>query len=60
MKLSLVGGKDVPTCTRRILSRLISHQLSLSLNWTGRNEKSGLKELGNVVKVIVGKVNYVE
>ncbi|XP_030766378.1 uncharacterized protein LOC115890328 [Sitophilus oryzae] len=56
MKLSLVGGKDVATCTRKILSRLISHQLTLNLNWTGRNEKSGLKELGNVVKVIVASV----
>lgn len=54
--LSCVGGKDVGETTRKILTKLISNQLAVNSNWTGRNNKNGLKELRNFINLILVSV----
>lgn len=53
-KLGVVGGKDGPTTTRRVLNAFISQKLATKLNWTGRNEKGGFKEFNNIIKLVIG------
>jgi len=55
MKLSLIGGKDVGSITRKVLGQIISHPLSQTLNWTGRNHKKGIKDQENLLKLIICK-----
>ncbi|CAH1183608.1 unnamed protein product [Phaedon cochleariae] len=47
-----VGGKDVPDTTRRILNRLMSNDLAITTNWTGRNNKNGFIDMKNIIKLI--------
>jgi len=52
IRLSLVGGRDGATATRKILATVISHKLSLNLNWSGRNDKEGIKDYTLIIKCI--------
>ncbi|XP_074030139.1 uncharacterized protein isoform X2 [Leptinotarsa decemlineata] len=54
--LSVVGGRDGFDTVRRLLSKLISHDLALNMNWSGRNQKLSLKEYENTLKMIVAVV----
>ncbi|XP_074037963.1 uncharacterized protein isoform X1 [Leptinotarsa decemlineata] len=33
-----IGGKDIRDSTSRIMAKLVSHELSLQYNWTGRGK----------------------
>ncbi|KAF5277338.1 hypothetical protein FQR65_LT16000 [Abscondita terminalis] len=48
----IVGGKDFMETTRKILHKLMTHELSLKLNWTGRNDKISFKNFTNVINLI--------
>ncbi|KAF5280143.1 hypothetical protein FQR65_LT15059 [Abscondita terminalis] len=48
----IVGGKDGMETTRRILQKLLSYDLSLKLNWTGRNNKTSFSSFTNIVNLI--------
>ncbi|KAG5869263.1 hypothetical protein JTB14_013886 [Gonioctena quinquepunctata] len=57
-QFQLFGGKDAAEGTRKILTNLITHQLSLTMNWTGRNNKVGfcvMKKLHTLIHVCVRK-----
>ncbi|XP_074041996.1 uncharacterized protein isoform X2 [Leptinotarsa decemlineata] len=47
-----IGGKDIGDSTRRIMAKLVSHELSLQYNWTGRGKKE-FKSLRNVLRMIL-------
>ncbi|XP_048000776.1 uncharacterized protein LOC125239114 [Leguminivora glycinivorella] len=49
--LSLVGGPKIPVIIRRILEKLFSNNLAVLCNWTGKNKKIALKDLG-LIKII--------
>ncbi|XP_074034254.1 uncharacterized protein isoform X2 [Leptinotarsa decemlineata] len=51
--LSVVGGRDGFDTVRRLLSKLISHDLALNMNWSGRNQKLSFKEYENTLKMIL-------
>ncbi|XP_044764231.1 uncharacterized protein LOC123320843 [Coccinella septempunctata] len=55
-KFGLTGGKDVAETTRKIIKLIIGHELAISLNWSGRNNKNGLEPMANIVKLIHGSV----
>lgn len=50
-----MGGSDISDATRRLLSKLVSHTLSLTYNWSGRG-KNCFKDLTYVHKLILGKI----
>ncbi|KAK4886142.1 hypothetical protein RN001_002413 [Aquatica leii] len=50
--LQSVGGKDVIDTTRRILARIVAHDVSLTYNWSGRN-KNNFSKLKNVIKLVL-------
>ncbi|CAG9812853.1 unnamed protein product [Phaedon cochleariae] len=54
--ISLLGGRDLNDTTRKILSLLVSHELSLNINWIGANEKGSFQKLENVLKLTYGAV----
>ncbi|XP_065684144.1 uncharacterized protein LOC124813801 [Hydra vulgaris] len=43
--LGMRGGKDVSDTTRRILEKVFSNDLAKKLNWAGRCNKTGVKDL---------------
>lgn len=55
MTLQTVGGKDTIDTIRRILHRMVSNNLAISYNWTGRNNKNNFSVLKNVINLILGK-----
>ncbi|KAG5884244.1 hypothetical protein JTB14_011733 [Gonioctena quinquepunctata] len=46
------GGKDTSDTTRRILNRLMTNELAVITNWTGRNNKNGFKDMKNIINSI--------
>lgn len=53
--LSVLGGRDGIETVRRLLAKLLKHELALTINWSGRNGKAGFKGLENLCKLIIGK-----
>ncbi|CAG9812896.1 unnamed protein product [Phaedon cochleariae] len=51
-----IGGRDLGDCTRRLLNKILSHRLTLEMNWSGRNEKKCFKEHVNIRKLILAVV----
>lgn len=49
MKKGLVGGREDEDSTRKILSLMIGYDLSLNVNWSGQNNKSGFDSLHKIV-----------
>ncbi|KAG5873469.1 hypothetical protein JTB14_029557 [Gonioctena quinquepunctata] len=49
--ISLLGGRDLNDTTRKILSLLVSHELSLNINWIEANEKGSFQKHVNVLKL---------
>ncbi|KAG5887794.1 hypothetical protein JTB14_024009 [Gonioctena quinquepunctata] len=47
-----IGGKDVGDATRRLITKIVSHELSIQYNWTGRGKKEFMS-LKNVPKMIL-------
>ncbi|KAG5899445.1 hypothetical protein JTB14_015299 [Gonioctena quinquepunctata] len=54
--ISLLGGRDLNDTTRKMLSLLVSHELSLNIYWIGANEKGSFQKLVNVLKLTYGAV----
>lgn len=52
--LQYIGGKDENETCRKILSKLITNDLAIKTNWTGRNEKNGFRDLKNLIQLIHG------
>lgn len=48
-----MGGRDVKEITRRILETLFKSSLAIHLNYEGRGEKWGVKQL-KLIPVIIG------
>ncbi|XP_062588136.1 uncharacterized protein LOC134249794 isoform X2 [Saccostrea cucullata] len=44
-KLICIGGDNVQTCVRRVLSFLMATSLAIQLNWSGKGSKRGLSSL---------------
>ncbi|KAG5887065.1 hypothetical protein JTB14_002114 [Gonioctena quinquepunctata] len=51
-KFQCIGGKDTSDTTRRILNRLMTNELAVITNWTGRNNKNGFKDMKNIINLI--------
>lgn len=54
--LTYIGGNKTGPITRRILERMFDNNLATKCNWTGKNNKIGLKDL-QLIKVIIGKLS---
>lgn len=52
--MTSVGGKDSGEIIRRILEKIISHKLSLGINWSGRNDKFPFKAMEGIIHLIQG------
>ncbi|KAG5873155.1 hypothetical protein JTB14_015636 [Gonioctena quinquepunctata] len=50
--LQYIGGKDDNETCRKILCNLITNELAIHTNWTGRNEKNGFKDIKNLIQLI--------
>lgn len=53
--LQTIGGRDAVDTTRRILSKILTNELAVSYNWTGRNGKENFSLLKNLNTLILGK-----
>ncbi|XP_072566566.1 uncharacterized protein [Paramormyrops kingsleyae] len=51
LKLAVLGGKDVPSTTRRILANLLAPELAREYNWTGAKGKKEFKnfKINNII-----------
>ncbi|XP_074035391.1 uncharacterized protein [Leptinotarsa decemlineata] len=54
--LQTIGGRDAVDTTRRILSKLLTNELTISYNWTGRNGKENFGNLKNLNTLILVSV----
>lgn len=52
--IGILGGRDMPDATRRILSKLISFDLSLQLTWVGSATKKAMRNYKQVIQLISG------
>ncbi|KAK4885918.1 hypothetical protein RN001_002189 [Aquatica leii] len=53
--LQTAGGKDIQDTTRRVLSRIMSNNLAMLYNWSGRNDKTSFSSLKKLLIVAVRK-----
>lgn len=53
--LGTIGGGDVASTTRRVMSTLMTNELATQLNWMGHGEKRGFRSL-KLCKVVCGKI----
>ncbi|KAJ8929963.1 hypothetical protein NQ314_017286 [Rhamnusium bicolor] len=51
--LQVVGGKDIEDSIRRLLGKIIDHELSLKCNWLGRNNKIPFVRYKNILALIL-------
>ncbi|KAG5880893.1 hypothetical protein JTB14_001469 [Gonioctena quinquepunctata] len=54
--IPLLEGRDLNDTSKNILSLLVSHELSLNINWIGANEKGSFQKLVDVLKLTYGAV----
>ena len=52
------GGKDMVACLKRVMPKIMSHEIVRDYTRTGRGkgDKRSLEELKNVKKLIVGEL----
>lgn len=53
--MSVLGGDDVGVATRRVMSRVIGHQLALQMNWIGGLNKESFATYPDVIRLITSK-----
>lgn len=53
---STLGGNNSKDATRRILQHMISHEVSLQMNWKGRGQKHAFQTYQNVIDLIYRSV----
>lgn len=51
--LTVIGGRDMKETVRRLLAKILSHNVALTINWSGKNEKLAFKQCENTVKLIL-------
>ncbi|XP_074028735.1 uncharacterized protein isoform X2 [Leptinotarsa decemlineata] len=52
-----VGGKNVQVCTYRILEKLLTSEISMQMNWSGKNpNKFAVTNLKHLVRCVVKSV----
>ncbi|KAF5289574.1 hypothetical protein FQA39_LY15021 [Lamprigera yunnana] len=54
--LHTVGDKDIQNVTRRVLSHIMSNNLVMLYNWSGRNDKTSFSTLKNILKLLIATV----
>jgi hypothetical protein len=53
LKLSVLGGKDIPMTGKAILENLLTPEMAQQFNWTGVKGKKAFQSLSMIIKVIL-------
>ncbi|XP_031348267.1 uncharacterized protein LOC116174475 [Photinus pyralis] len=51
--LQLIGGKDLSDTCKRVLGKILSNEVAVAMNWSGRNQKEGFVHLNNIVNLVL-------
>jgi hypothetical protein len=57
MHLKYIGGKNLKAILSRILGKLFSETIINLCNWTGKYQKTALKDL-HLIKIVIGNSTY--
>lgn len=56
--LEVIGGRDGIETIHQLLDKIISHEFSLVMNWSGRNDKVAFSVYGNIMQLITGNFTF--